>query len=808
MNNVGIRADAMDEESFECFANELCSVLFNKSIHGFSRGADDGIDGIDNVLEPTIIVQAKRWSPYKTNAFTEINKEIKKIRKTIKARQWKGKIRYVIVTSTGISPEVQNKLRQMNRDLFCDDFCLLDYARINELSTRPELERVYSKNHLIGSNLSVVLKKDRLDAIGNDYPEFDTNFFVETAFFDKAFNIIMDKHILLVHGDPGVGKSTLCKMLGYVFANRLSLYPNSVRVLWRSPNEMPEIITLFDSTFRGSDNQLFVIIDDFLGSNFLTTNSSEMEILSRLLNRVKKSKNFYILLNSRTQILESAKMDFQDFFAELKRGYEEAIEMIDMSDYTLVDKAKLLRKNLEREYSFQKEDGRRIFETNYEKLRSPDDSNKRNSSVRKVYNSIIEHKNFNPRLIEYISQNFNAPNGVLELIRDTLDNPEYVYDPLFLKMEADEKWILFCLFTFSDKAIPEDLLISAIQPFVEPTFDPGPVLKKFEHTWIRSEMESIGTHKIGYANPGIRDYLSAKNEKIHFTDTIKKKALLLRQLQGFFSRADFDNIVIQRWQDFQDRDEYLGEYAAAYFSKGHDQEKALLVLKKILQDYTGEWHLDSSNGWLEVLLSIEEGPFDLLETAFESLVEENKNANNFSGIFETRMSLEEFDGIVNLFLPEIIRKYNIDPETQDISVLNTSSEGYGLVKLIFEKKKQLLQQVIDSFSGDYYSEVEEMVRCDTDEQDIVINVLELILNNEGGEQLCLYKQLFDEGCLIFDVFPLESFVEDVEDEVKRSENGEDEQNGADAYWRNTSQGLEDIKQIDSILDKPISSIAD
>ena len=809
MNNVGIRADAMDEESFECFANELCSVLFNKQIHGFSRGTDDGIDGIDDVLNPTIIIQAKRWSPYRTSASKELDKEVKKIRNTIKSKHWQGKIRYVIVTSTGIPAKVQNKLRVENPDLFCDDDCIIDYARINELSKKPELEKVYSKNHLTGSNLVEVLKKDRLDSISNDYPEFDTNFFVETKFFDEAFNIVMDKHVLLVHGDPGVGKSTLCKMLGYVFANRLSVKQDCVKVVWRSPDEMSQVITQFDATFRGSDNQFFVVIDDFLGSNSLTTNSSEMEVLRRLLNRVKQNKNLYLVLNTRTQILESAKSDFQNFFADLKRGYKDAIEMIDMSDYTSLDKAKLLRKNLEREYSYQNENEKPIFEANYEKLRLPDDSDDSHSVEGKVYNQIINHRNFNPRLIEYIAQNFNAPSGILKLIHDTLDNPKYVYDPLFARMQSDEKWILFCLFTFNDRAIPENLLITAIRPFVQPTFDPRPVLKKFEHTWLRSEMEEIGTRKIGYANPGIRDYLSAKNEDIHFTNIITRKALLLRQLQDYLSRDDFDRIIVQRWDDFLDKDQYLGEYAAAYFSNGQETERALQILKTVLEDYKGKWHLDSSNGWAEVLLSLKEGPFDFVKTAFQTLTEENKNINHFSDIFSAQSYIEDFDAIVDLFLPEIIRKYKVNPANQDISDLSSGAKGYDLLETIFDNKKRLLQELINESCADYFLDVEDMMSNSEGEDYIAQELIKTILDDGGGERLGLYNQLFDVSRIdlndVYDLEEIELLINDVKSEMDSDYYGERDQSKPNSSRVGANEDLKDVEQIANILDRPISN---
>ena len=146
MNNIGIRADALDEESFECFANDLCSGIFGKEIHGFSRGRDSGIDGIDDIKNPSIIIQAKRWTPSKRSAYYEIDTEIEKIRKTIQNMQWRGPIKYVVVTSAGLSPSVQARLRKKNNDLLSDENCLLDASRINQYANDQNLQEIFLVN--------------------------------------------------------------------------------------------------------------------------------------------------------------------------------------------------------------------------------------------------------------------------------------------------------------------------------------------------------------------------------------------------------------------------------------------------------------------------------------------------------------------------------------------------------------------------------------------------------------------------------------------------------------------------------------
>ena len=80
--DIGIRADGMTTSDFENFAIEIVKRKFNNSsLHGFKEGKDDGIDGIDDIKYPSLIIQAKRWqvTKNKTTAVKHLKEEIDKI---------------------------------------------------------------------------------------------------------------------------------------------------------------------------------------------------------------------------------------------------------------------------------------------------------------------------------------------------------------------------------------------------------------------------------------------------------------------------------------------------------------------------------------------------------------------------------------------------------------------------------------------------------------------------------------------------------------------------------------------------------
>ena len=112
--DICIRADQLNTSDFERFAVEIVKKKFNcDKVHGFCEGPDDGIDGVDDIINPEIVVQAKRWKPTKTlaSAVKEIKDEIDKIKKTKEKYNW-GNFKYVIVTSINLTPKRLKEIRE------------------------------------------------------------------------------------------------------------------------------------------------------------------------------------------------------------------------------------------------------------------------------------------------------------------------------------------------------------------------------------------------------------------------------------------------------------------------------------------------------------------------------------------------------------------------------------------------------------------------------------------------------------------------------------------------------------------------
>jgi len=196
--DIGIRADGMTTSDFENFAIEIVKKKFdNKSLHGFKEGKDDGIDGIDNIVSPTLIIQAKRWQVNKnhTTAVKLLKEEIDKIAQTKEKYGWESDFNYVIVTSMGLSPAGLKDIRnyadiKIPNAIPADDYIIFS-STLTTLSQQEKYKNIFINYGLLEKDISNILRSERLkcvEAESQDYfSDFDSEYFVETSFLGKAY---------------------------------------------------------------------------------------------------------------------------------------------------------------------------------------------------------------------------------------------------------------------------------------------------------------------------------------------------------------------------------------------------------------------------------------------------------------------------------------------------------------------------------------------------------------------------------------------------------------------------------------------
>ena len=326
------------------------------------------------------------------------------------------------------------------------------------------------------------------EMILNNIEEVCKNF-VPTSITMKCLKHLEEKNLLILIGNPGVGKSFNSKFL-------VAKYIEKGYKLLYSPNKNLRDIL---NDYNKNDN-FILFIDDIFGSNNINfmDSLSEEEIQYILEN---KKNNMKIIINSRTSISNEVNEKFE------KIGRLQLTHfIIETSKFTNAEKARILIKHLKLSkipsrclYSlFEKES---IWYSKFPKS--------------KIY-QIILHKNFNPRLIEQMTMTdlVRFDDDYFNTFITNLDNPAKIYDKAYeLNLSKLERDIMKILYLKSTDRLGYNILVDDVYKILinygvdEEDFKIA--IRKLEQSFI-SIYEIQGNRYCKFYDPSIMDYCMNK----------------------------------------------------------------------------------------------------------------------------------------------------------------------------------------------------------------------------------------------------------------------------------------------------------
>ena len=485
----------LNDKEFEALCIDLLSAKLNKQFTRFKAGRDGGIDGRYFSSNGSIeIIQCKHYlkSGFDTLLHTLKNIEQPKVNKLSPQK-------YYVVTSVPLNPANKTKIRALFTSYMPNDDYVIGQEQLNILLGRhPDIEKRYFKLWLSSVNvLNTILNNaivGRSDYFINKI-KAKSGLYVFSDIVSKAAKIIKEKSTVIIEGEPGIGKSTLAEMLilmGIKSGYKIYKIENAI-------NEAEKIFSISDE-----EKQLFYF-DDFLGSNYLTAieNHKDSHIVN-FIERISKSKNKKFILTSRTNIIQRAK-SLSDIFNNAKTNQNEYI--MSVTQLSEMNKAKILYNHIW--YSKLPED---YIDQLYEDRR---------------YLKIIQHKNFNPRIIEFITDISRlsgiSANQYWANIEEKLNNPAEIWANTFDNQSNDYIRALVILIVFSNGKITERELITSYNKISEritktetQNTDFSSSMKIAVNYFINRSIES-STKETSYSlfNPSITDFIL----KRYYSDT-------------------------------------------------------------------------------------------------------------------------------------------------------------------------------------------------------------------------------------------------------------------------------------------------
>jgi len=427
----------INDKDFEELVRDLLNAKFNLNLQSFKEGKDKGIDlrysTPNNNNE--LIVQCKHFVKSK---FAQLKQTLKKELLKLNKLNPKPK-RYILVTALPLSAYEKDDIKNLLSPFILNSSDVIGQDDLNAyLSDFPDIEKKYFK--LWFSSITI------LESIFNNAVEGRSRYLLEsiankgklyvaTKQVEEADSILMKEKILLITGQPGIGKTTLAEMLLFGKA-KMGYKVYQVENI----SEAEDIISI-----NNEDKQVFYF-DDFLGSNYLEiTNSHKTETqITRFVERVRNTPCKYLILTTRSIILNHA-IERYEKIAHSKLSHEQY--ELKLEDYNEYEKAKILYNHL-------------YFRDLKKHLRDCIFKDK-------FYWKIIKHKNYTPRIIDFITDKVYTEGlteeAYTQFIISNLNNPKEIWHRSFNnQIGYFDKCLLVTLFSFPSN-VNEDILSNAFE---------------------------------------------------------------------------------------------------------------------------------------------------------------------------------------------------------------------------------------------------------------------------------------------------------------------------------------------------------
>ncbi|MCM8551960.1 restriction endonuclease [Streptomyces sp. STCH 565 A] len=461
---------------FEAVCKDVFEEEFGARFEIFTSGADGGVDLRHTYPDgSSLIVQCKHWH---RSTRAKLVEHVTKVESAKVARL--NPARYVLATSLTLTKGSKDKLFaalqpyvKSPEDIYGKDE-IDALLRKHEPVVRRHL-RLWLTSASVLNSLLVKNIVTRSQALVRELEQTLLTYAVNPSYV-RALEILETKRVCVIAGMPGIGKTTLAHIL-------CAQYLSDGYELVEISEDTEEANRIWDDGVK----QIYYY-DDFLGQTTLDEKLGKNEDgrLLSLMKRVARDPSKRFILTTREYILAQAKQRYE----RLDRySFDLQMNVIDLEDYTFQCRAYILYNHV---------------------YNSPlPMSVKASFASPEVYRPIIEHRNFNPRIVaatlaeaELLSdQPEHAPIDILA----NLENPHRLWDHIVTHQLSDtDVKLLKVVFSFLSAVRLKDLQ-DLWRLYGESLRDLKKTLSVLDGTMLKTS-QRLGEIYVGFHNPSVRDY--------------------------------------------------------------------------------------------------------------------------------------------------------------------------------------------------------------------------------------------------------------------------------------------------------------
>jgi hypothetical protein len=471
---------------FALLARDLVQADLGVRLESFSQGPDSGIDFRYRRSRKDVIVQCKHYADSGFAALASVlrRKERQKV-DTLKPT------RYLLATSVPLTPNRKDEIKEIlgPRCLKLSDI----YGREdlnNLLGEHSEIERRHFKLWLTSE---AVLRR-MLDSgiVADSEAHLDRVRlrllrYVYNPSFDRARDLLDKSHYCIIAGIPGIGKTTLAEVLLADLVDRQGFEA------FRIAHDLSEIRPV-----KNSKRKQVFYFDDFLGKTALEKlQKNEDQRLIELMEEVAANDNWRFILTTREYILNGARLHYEAF-AHPTIDFTPCV--VNLADYTRPIRGRILYNHLYFS-DLPKEHKLALLQD-------------------RGYESILAHRNYSPRVVEYMTQARHAcevaPSVYRSEFMNALDNPARIWDHAFRHQISEaSRHLLIVLSTLPNTVLLKDLETAFWRfyrdrqvrfGFSTTSSDWDDALKQLDGNFVSTE--SIGGDiAASFHSPSVRDFV-------------------------------------------------------------------------------------------------------------------------------------------------------------------------------------------------------------------------------------------------------------------------------------------------------------